>query len=254
MATQVPTKVPQDPDPFYYDYDTVQTVGMTLATILFLLGILIILSKKVKCRKADSRSESPTCKSCKSELPSSAPGGGGRRAQMSPSGRLCLFITVGLILPTRGQISKEVVTPADPLTEITHVPTPAPDEEQGMEATPNQMETQTQQTMETEVLLTTGQGTDKSTMQGSTPSKTKPPANPTQGSTPSKTRSPSRHERKDSILRQPGSKEDDPFFYDEDTLRKRGLMVAAVLFITGIVILTSGKCRQLPRLCWNRDR
>ncbi|XP_036877377.1 FXYD domain-containing ion transport regulator 7 isoform X7 [Manis javanica] len=56
--TQAPTK----------DYDTVQTVGMTLATILFLLGILIIISKKVKCRKADS---SPTCKSCKSELPSS---------------------------------------------------------------------------------------------------------------------------------------------------------------------------------------
>ncbi|XP_055266950.1 FXYD domain-containing ion transport regulator 5 isoform X2 [Moschus berezovskii] len=157
---------------------------------------------------------------------------------MSPSGRLCLFITIGLILPTRGQISKEVVTPADPATEIIHVPTPAP------EATPNQMETQTQQTTETEVVLTTG----------STPSKTKSPANPTQGSTPSKTRSPSRHERKDSILRQPGSKEDDPFFYDEDTLRKRGLMVAAVLFITGIVILTSGKCRQLPRLCWNRDR
>uniref|UniRef100_A0A9L0KAN9 FXYD domain-containing ion transport regulator n=1 Tax=Equus asinus TaxID=9793 RepID=A0A9L0KAN9_EQUAS len=124
-------EAPQEPDPFYYDYDTVQTVGMTLATILFLLGILIILSKKVKCRKADSRSErsgssgergekgggnlwprgppkgpmgppglpcvpikpaameplyaflsrlcfhSPTCKSCKSELPSSAPGGGG---------------------------------------------------------------------------------------------------------------------------------------------------------------------------------
>nr|XP_058900408.1 uncharacterized protein LOC131744693 isoform X1 [Kogia breviceps] len=75
--TQVTTKVPQEPDPFYYDYDTVQTVGMTLATILFLLGILIVISKKVKCRKADSRSESPTCKSCKSELPSSAPGGGG---------------------------------------------------------------------------------------------------------------------------------------------------------------------------------
>lgn len=59
------------------DYATVQTVGMTLATIMFVLGIIIILSKKVKCRKADSRSESPTCKSCKSELPSSAPGGGG---------------------------------------------------------------------------------------------------------------------------------------------------------------------------------
>ncbi|XP_034494329.1 FXYD domain-containing ion transport regulator 7 isoform X2 [Ailuropoda melanoleuca] len=56
--TQAPTKVPQEPDPFYYDYDTVQTVGMTLAAILFLLGILLIISKKVKCRKADSRSES----------------------------------------------------------------------------------------------------------------------------------------------------------------------------------------------------
>ncbi|KAM9755921.1 FXYD domain-containing ion transport regulator 5 isoform 4-T6 [Dama dama] len=134
---------------------------------------------------------------------------------MSPSGRLCLFITVGLILPTRGQILKEAITPADPATEIIDVLTPA---------------------------------------LGSTPSKTKSPANPTHGSTPSKTQSPSRDERRDSILRQPGSKEDDPFFYDENTLRKRGLMVAAVLFITGIVILTSGKCRQLPRLCWNRDR
>ncbi|XP_006065359.2 FXYD domain-containing ion transport regulator 5 isoform X1 [Bubalus bubalis] len=180
--------------------------------------------------------------------PYEAAGSGPPGADMSPSGRLCLFITVGLILPTRGQIIKEVITPTDPATEIIHVPTSAPDDEQGMEATPNQM------TMEAEVLLTTGQGTDKSTTQGSTPSKTKSPADSTQGSTPSKTRSPSRHERKNSILRQPGSKEDDPFFYDEDTLRKRGLMVAAVLFITGIVILTSGKCRQLPRLCWNRDR
>ncbi|KAF4010908.1 hypothetical protein G4228_002086 [Cervus hanglu yarkandensis] len=104
---------------------------------------------------------------------------------MSPSGRLCLFITVGLILPTRGQISKEAVTPADPATEIIDVLTPALGEEQGM--------------------------------------------------------GPSHHTP--------------PFLSaDEDTLRKRGLMVAAVLFITGIVILTSGKCRQLPRLCWNRDR
>nr|XP_031527883.1 FXYD domain-containing ion transport regulator 7 isoform X3 [Vicugna pacos] len=71
--TEVPTKVPQEPDPFYYDYDTVQTVGMTLATILFLLGILIIVSKKVKCRKADSRSESPTCKSCLGNDPHKEP-------------------------------------------------------------------------------------------------------------------------------------------------------------------------------------
>ncbi|XP_019063320.1 FXYD domain-containing ion transport regulator 7 isoform X2 [Fukomys damarensis] len=72
--TQTPTDGPEESDPFFYDYATVQTVGLTLATIMFLLGIIIIISKKVKCRKADS---SPTCKSCKSELPSSAPGGGG---------------------------------------------------------------------------------------------------------------------------------------------------------------------------------
>ncbi|XP_073914522.1 FXYD domain-containing ion transport regulator 5 [Castor canadensis] len=52
----------------------------------------------------------------------------------------------------------------------------------------------------------------------------------------------------------PGSNEDNPFFYDETTLRRRGLLVAAVLFITGIVILTSGKCRQWSRCCWSPRR
>ncbi|XP_023618094.1 FXYD domain-containing ion transport regulator 7 isoform X5 [Myotis lucifugus] len=99
--TQAPTKVPQEPDPFHYDYDTVQTVGMTLATILFLLGILIIISKKVKCRKADS---SPTCKSCKSELPSSGEGekvcGSGRRTGGSRKG--VIKRGVALYVPKNG--------------------------------------------------------------------------------------------------------------------------------------------------------
>ncbi|KAM6223699.1 FXYD domain-containing ion transport regulator 5 [Rhynchocyon petersi] len=58
------------------------------------------------------------------------------------------------------------------------------------------------------------------------------------------------------VLPSRGSDEaaDNPFFYDETTLRKQGLLVAAVLFITGIVILTSGKCRQLPKLCRNSRR
>nr|XP_060144853.1 FXYD domain-containing ion transport regulator 5 isoform X3 [Globicephala melas] len=180
---------------------------------------------------------------------------------MSPFGRLCLLVFVGLILPARApallcdavvmtilqmrklrpsegkcpvpearQTLEEAtsVTLADPVTENVHALTPAPDTVQPelqptpqtstlqAEATPNQMEIHTQQPTEMDVLLTPGPGTDKSSTQGSS--------------------------------------EDDPFSYDEGTLRKRGLLVAAVLFITGIVILTSGKCRQLPRLCRSHDR
>ncbi|XP_074162900.1 FXYD domain-containing ion transport regulator 7 [Sminthopsis crassicaudata] len=57
----------QEPDRFYYDYDSVRVVGLTLATIMFVLGIVIILSKKVKCRKSDS---SPTIKNRKCQLSS----------------------------------------------------------------------------------------------------------------------------------------------------------------------------------------
>ncbi|KAM9047201.1 FXYD domain-containing ion transport regulator 5 isoform 1-T4 [Megaptera novaeangliae] len=159
---------------------------------------------------------------------------------MSPCGRLCLLVFVGLILPTRGQTLEEAtsITLADPVTENVHVLTPAPDTVHPelqptpqtstlqAEATPNQMEIHTQQPTEMDVLLTTGPGTDKSW---------------TQGPTPPKTRLPRKNVRTDPALKQTGSSEDDPFSYDEDTLRKRGLLVAAVLFITGIVILTSEK-------------
>ncbi|XP_057568555.1 FXYD domain-containing ion transport regulator 5 isoform X3 [Hippopotamus amphibius kiboko] len=178
---------------------------------------------------------------------------------MSSSGRLCLLIIAGLILPTRGQTSEEAtsISLADPVTENVHILTPAPDTAYPelqptpqistvqAEATPppppDQVEIQTpqQQPREVEVILTTGPGTDKSRTQGSTPSETRPPG---------------RDIRRDHGLTQTGSSEDDPFSYDEDTLRKRGLLVAAVLFITGIVILTSGKCRQLPRLCRSHNR
>ncbi|XP_029057303.1 FXYD domain-containing ion transport regulator 5 isoform X2 [Monodon monoceros] len=156
-------------------------------------------------------------------------------SDMSPFGRLCLLVFVGLILPTRGQTLEEAtsITLADPVTENVHALTPAP------EATLNQMEIHTQQPTEMDVLLTTGPGTDKSR---------------TQGPTPPKTQLPRKNVRTDPALRQTGSSEENPFSYDVGTLRKRGLLVAAVLFITGIVILTSGKCRQLPRLCRSHDR
>nr|KAF6285669.1 FXYD domain containing ion transport regulator 5 [Myotis myotis] len=146
---------------------------------------------------------------------------------MSPSGRLYLLTIVGLILPTRGQTPEEATsisladsTPVN-IHALTQTPDAVPPELQSTPQTSTlqagvETPTQTQQMKGETVLLTTDPGTDESSTEDSS--------------------------------------EDDPFSYDNYTLRKHGLLVAAVLFITGIVILTSGKCRQLPRLCRNHNR
>ncbi|XP_016076356.1 PREDICTED: FXYD domain-containing ion transport regulator 5 [Miniopterus natalensis] len=174
----------------------------------------------------------------------------------SPSGRLYLLIIVGLILPTRGQRSEEAtsISPAESTTEnirtlISTSDTAQPElhstpqastPQARVEATATQpeMETQTQQGKGEVVLLTTDPGTVESSREVTTPSKQFPDKDITT----------------DCARMPTGSSEDNPFSYDNTTLRKRGLLVAAVLFITGIVILTSGKCRQLPRLCRNQNR
>ncbi|XP_024093090.2 FXYD domain-containing ion transport regulator 5 isoform X4 [Pongo pygmaeus] len=163
-------------------------------------------------------------------------------SDMSPSGRLCLLTIVGLILPTRGQTLKDTTSSSSANSTIMdiQVPTPAPETPQP------QTQTQTQRPAGTDGPLVTDPETHKSTKA----------AHPTDDTTTLSERpSPSTDVQTDpQTLKPSGFHEDDPFFYDEHTLRKRGLLVAAVLFITGIIILTSGKCRQLSRLCRNHCR
>ncbi|XP_033081593.1 FXYD domain-containing ion transport regulator 5 isoform X6 [Trachypithecus francoisi] len=157
-------------------------------------------------------------------------------SNMSPFGRLCLLALVGLILPTRDAVYTELQpTPPTPTRSADETPQPQ-----------TQTQTQTQQPTGMDGPLGTDPETHKST-------KTAHPTEDT--TTPSERPSPSTDVQRDpQTLKPSGFHEDDPFFYDEHTLRKRGLLVAAVLFITGIIILTSGKCRQLSGLCRNYCR
>ncbi|XP_014711055.2 sodium/potassium-transporting ATPase subunit gamma isoform X2 [Equus asinus] len=38
-----------DVDPFYYDYETVRNGGLIFAALAFLVGLLILLGKRLRC-------------------------------------------------------------------------------------------------------------------------------------------------------------------------------------------------------------
>ncbi|CAH7361765.1 Fxyd5 [Phodopus roborovskii] len=167
---------------------------------------------------------------------------------MSPSWCLCLLVFAALILLSRGQTTEKATSSSavDQTSVNTHVPNRTNPEVQP--TTPVRIwesdeTTQSQTAGKTEIQQTTGMdtthpvtdpGTHGSSGEGTT-------ALPGIGSP-----SPTKHFTSGPFYK-PQDSNENPFYYDDFTLRKRGLLVAAVLFITGIIILTSESGAWAPR-------
>lgn len=183
----------------------------------------------------------------------------GAAMQMSPPSQLCLLTIVALILPSEGQ------TPEKPRSSFTahqssvttHVPVPD-QTSPGVQTTPPIWTSEAGEATgsQTAAKTKTQQLTEMAT---ANPVTDPGPLTSSEKGTPALSRikspSPPKGYMPPSYIENPlDPNENSPFYYDNTTLRKRGLLVAAVLFITGIIILTSGKCRQFSQLCLNRHR
>ncbi|XP_011763529.1 phospholemman isoform X1 [Macaca nemestrina] len=50
LITMAKAESPKEQDPFTYDYQSLRIGGLIIAGILFILGILIVLSRRCRCK------------------------------------------------------------------------------------------------------------------------------------------------------------------------------------------------------------
>lgn len=49
----------KEPDPFHYDYESLRIGGLVFAVVLFLMGILLILSRRCRCNNLNQKQRTP---------------------------------------------------------------------------------------------------------------------------------------------------------------------------------------------------
>lgn len=53
------TEEKKEPDPFHYDYESLRIGGLVFAVVLFLMGILLILSRRCRCNNLNQKQRAP---------------------------------------------------------------------------------------------------------------------------------------------------------------------------------------------------